>query len=81
MSFHVRVGSSGVIRLDRVRIWLRELPYRNKNLTTIHMELNCIFNNFLTFKKRKQLNYFTDKLFKIVFLLNTIKFLFWWLCF
>jgi len=34
MSFHVRVGSSGVIRLDGVRIWLRESPYGKKNLTT-----------------------------------------------
>jgi len=40
------------------------------------MELNCIFNNFLTFKKRNQLNYFTDKSFTILFLLNTIKFYF-----
>jgi len=34
MSFHVRVGSSGVIRLDGVWIWLRESPYGKKYLTT-----------------------------------------------
>jgi len=44
------------------------------------MELNWIFKKFFIFKKRKQLNYFTDKSFNIVFLLNTIQFLFWWVC-